>query len=203
MAECIAPSSNTFEWQLVGPIAPYVRLGTIHRVPKSLEVKQNSHYATSQCGSLCYAAGNTKLQHPWESHHLLEFALGCPTRMEELLYIPQWGGTTQSLRGSHCSAESWTCWNTLSLEWNIHHWKWEKSRGHYWQIPPAVLMTNNAHLANMYGMYHQVKFLKLTTSISSRSGGQCSVFDWYDHLIAISLFPRWPGRHHIIQRTPY
>lgn len=103
--------------------------------------------------------------------------------MGELLYMTQWGGTTQSLLGSHCPAASWTCWNTLCLEWNIHHWKWGKSRGpglaH--PAPCPFLMPKNTHPANMYGMYHQVKFLKLTTSISSRLGVQCSVFYWYDH----------------------
>lgn len=199
MAEGIAPSSNTFEWQLVGPIAPYATLGTIYRVLKSLEVKWSATMPTLSVAHYAMLLGTPSpnihekviiywnllwdVPPGWRSYF---------TFLSEGGLLNLWGDPLVQLKAGH--VETHYPWNgTYTTE------SGRRVGVMYWHIPPAVhsLMPHNTHLANMYGMYHQVKFLKLTTSISSRSGGQCSVFYWYDHLTAISLFPHWPGQQHI------
>lgn len=77
----------------------------------------NSRWPDSHCGSICFAAENTKFHHSWKRHYVLEFAMGCPTGMGEgrttvskfglsLLQTKSveiyytWNGTTTSKEGS-------------------------------------------------------------------------------------------------------
>lgn len=48
---------------------------------KGMEVLGNSHCSSSHHGSMSYAAENTKHHHTWETHYLLEFAMGHLSRM--------------------------------------------------------------------------------------------------------------------------
>lgn len=106
--------------QLVGPIAPYARSGTLAKIPNTIKV--GSLRRQTLPWFFC-AAGNTEPHHAWKRHYLLELAMGCPIGMGELLHTSGWGGTTQSPPGSCSPAASWTYWNILFLEWNTCHWK--------------------------------------------------------------------------------
>lgn len=101
------------------------------------------------------------LHYTWERGHLLEFAMGNPTRMVKLPLTH--GGITQSPLGSHvCATKLDMLKHTIP---RMEHAplkegrKWESWSGishphltHTRVLPPP---------ASMYGMHNQVKFLKL------------------------------------------
>lgn len=62
-----------------------------------MEVSGNIHCAYLHQGSTCCAAENAKPYDAWENHGLLEFAMGCPTRIGDLLCIPGQRETIQFL----------------------------------------------------------------------------------------------------------
>ena len=71
-------------YQSVGPVAPYTRMGTPVETPNTVKVWKSLE--TGNAPTLtCNAAEKTKPHHAWERHCLLEFAVGIPTRMGELL----------------------------------------------------------------------------------------------------------------------
>lgn len=87
---------NTFEWSTSK--ACYFITQTWDRCwgiqpCKGIDITRNSHCPDSYCGSMYYAAENTKPYHAWERCYLPEFAMRCSIRMCELFCIPGWGET--------------------------------------------------------------------------------------------------------------
>lgn len=90
-----------------------------------------------------------------------------PTRIGELLHTV---GELLSLV-SHCPSVSHTCWKILYLQCSRHYWKSGEDWGPDLVILSVVQASHLAVLpspASMYGIYNQVKFLKLPTLLSSR-----------------------------------
>ena len=103
---------------------------------KDTVVSGDSHCPNSKCESVSYGCENTKPQHTWERYYLLKFAMGCPTEMCELLWIPGWDKTTQMPLGSHCF-----CYKPDLLKCTvpgIQCRKREKVGIPIWHIPPPV-----------------------------------------------------------------
>ena len=156
------PGFYTFEWSTSRACCPI----SLTRDPcrdsqycKDTEVEGNSHCPDSHFGSACYAAENTKLHYHWLRCYLLEFAMGRPTGMSELLHTPRWGRTPQFPLGSHCPAASWTYANILGME----HTPLKEGRN--WGSWSGISCPQSiySHLtvlplpANRYGVYNQVK----------------------------------------------
>lgn len=124
---------------------------------KGVEITGNSHCPNPHHKLTCYAAENTKPHHAWKRSYVSEFTMGHPIRMGELLGTSEGVGlgTTQSPLESHCPATSWTCWNTLCPEWNIHHEIGVKAGVLVWHIPPSdhLLMPESAASPNQYVWY--------------------------------------------------
>ena len=87
---------------------------------RGMEMAGKSHCPNSHHGSTCYAVEDTGPHHTWELSPGIRNRTSHP---DQRLCTPGWKETMQSPQGSHCPAASWTCWNTLYLEWNTHHWK--------------------------------------------------------------------------------
>lgn len=102
----------------------------------------------------------------------VEFAIGYPSRMGDLLCTPQWGGATQSPLGSHYPAAKQTYWNKWCLERNMHP-RVGKGGGPGLAYPPQSISSGLTVLpppANKYVMYSQVK-LPISLSSRPRPGG--------------------------------
>ena len=115
-------------------------------------------YCPKSLGKLThYAAEDTKSHHTWK-----ELSTGIcngTSYWNGWITSHSWSmRTTQSPLGSNCPVASWTCWNTLCLGWDRHHWK------------------------RQVDDMHQIKFLKLPTSFSSRPGEDVLFFHWNNHL---------------------
>ena len=154
----------------------------------------NSHCPDPHLGSMSYATGNTKSHHTLGKHYLLEFALGHPTWLSELL-------CEQELLSLH--------WDPIVLlqarpvECTIPGMKHAPlKQGRRWELRSGIscpqfncLCLTVLFPPNMYGMHNQVKFLKLPTSLSSRLGGHI-LFSTGTVTWLLSLFLHWPGGHY-------
>lgn len=56
----------------------------------------NSHCPHSHCRSTCYTVENTKPHYTWERSYLLEFAVGHPAEVHELVHTPLKGNYSVS-----------------------------------------------------------------------------------------------------------
>ena len=101
---------------------------------------------------------------PGRGDQLLGFAIEHSTRM---------GEEGPLNLHSRYPAASWACWDASNLQGKVPGWK--RRRGGLWSgvsCPQAFSsLTAPPPLANVYGIYNQIKFLRLPTSLSSRPGG--------------------------------
>lgn len=139
-----------------------------------MEVPGNSHCSNYHCGSVYYAAENTKSITNWKGSYLSEFAM---------VHLPGWVsyftplGAVQlfSLPWDLVLTARWTWWYILYLKWNMNHWKRGESEGPgmAYLSPNPSSYTWQCSLFQITCMvcYNQVKFLKQPISLSSRPGG--------------------------------
>ena len=158
--------------QLVGPVVPIYEFGNSHwgtQDHKVMKIVGNSHYLNSGHGSICYATINVKPLHALERNYLQEFAMRHTASMREKLCAPAWGGITLSPLGS--------CWpgEMQSTQNGTHAIKRREIIGvPVWISCPrsiSLCLIVLSPLANMCGRHHEIKFLKLPASHSSRPGG--------------------------------
>lgn len=116
------PGFNTFEWscsRACSSICQTVDLCWHTPCCKGMEVLEALGRKPLPPFSLwnnvlcCYI---TQSHQTWERHQLLEFAVGCPTKIDELLDMPRWKGITILYWDPIVLLLSWTCWNPLCLE---------------------------------------------------------------------------------------
>lgn len=138
---------------------------------KCVKVPGRRHHPDPHCGSMCYAAENIKPLHTWERKYLLQFAVEHPVGMSELPHTPGLEGTTQPPLGSPFPAaarptEVHYTWNGICIiERGEKVGSWSdipcsSPSPHTWQC----WLTR----ANMYGRHNQVKFSKMSASLSLR-----------------------------------
>lgn len=81
------PAFNTFEWSSIRTCCSYARLW-IPKVPNTIKAWKS--WKTSIAQSLTMDSGvccwEPRAHHVWERQYLLEFAMGFPARMGELLH---------------------------------------------------------------------------------------------------------------------
>lgn len=160
-----------------------------------MEFLDDGHCPYSRHGSMCYSTEDTESYHAWERHYLLQFTVGHPMGWvsyfkplcEGKLLSHRWDPIV--LLQARSIETHYTGMEHASLKEERRQGFWSgvscpHSSPHTWQFcpPPA--------LVNMCSMHNQVKFLKLTTSLSSRPGGYIlfSTERTDDNLAAI-LFP--------------
>ena len=132
----------------------------------------DSHCPNSHHGLICYAAENTK-PYPTRERHVSTGICSGTTHCAGWATLYSWvrGNYSISIGIPLSCYTSWTCWNILYLEWNTYHWRrrrWESWSGIFCPKSISSLLTVLPTPAKMYGIYNQIKFLKLPTSLSSR-----------------------------------
>lgn len=118
-----------------------------------------------------YTAKNTKHCHAWERSYLLEFAMGCPAGMGELLQTTEWEEIAQCPLGpidllQARTIETLYTWDGISTI----------KRGKKKSIPVLLqsissCLTMLSAPVNMYGRHNQLTFPRLPTYLSLRPGG--------------------------------